>query len=128
MEIRRRTCSMSSKLGVTPSTARLLQSSTRCAPPRSAATADATVSTHTSSSTGGGLTLLVSGGAAGQRSEKIGSAGERSRVGQVQAGPNHYAERHQHEHVGDARKRRQTVREEARTSRPPMSPKMSAVD
>ena len=31
---------------VTPSTARLLQSSTRYAPPRSAATADATVSTH----------------------------------------------------------------------------------
>src|SRR5215468_7822553 len=50
--MRRRTSSMSLRFGVTPSTARLLQSSMRCAPPRSAAAAEATDSTQTSSKIG----------------------------------------------------------------------------
>src|SRR5581483_9238127 len=52
IEIRERTISSSPRLGVTPPSSSALQSSTRCAPPRCAASAEATASTHTSISRG----------------------------------------------------------------------------
>src|SRR5690242_6971750 len=52
-----RTASSSPTLGVMPPSIKLLHNSIRCAPPRSAATADATESTHTSIR----ISLLISG-------------------------------------------------------------------
>src|SRR6185437_14106834 len=59
MATRLRTAAINPKLGVTPPSIRPLHNSTRCAPPRSAAIADATESAQTSSRTGSFIRLLL---------------------------------------------------------------------
>ena len=64
----------------------------------------------------------------GQRSEKIGCTGQRGGVGEVQSGPMTTPRAISISTSGIRVSRDRRFARKARTSRPPMSPKMSAVD